>query len=175
MTMHLPSFKAARVLVVGDMMLDRYWHGGTSRISPEAPVPVVHVGDTEERPGGAANVALNTAALGARTRLLGIVGQDAAAGSLQAMLDSAGIAHALHKYPDKRTVTKLRVMSRQQQLIRLDFEDGFQAWDVCVALKEKGLLAKQTHGNIIRFAPPLVITREEVDWAFERIARVLSA
>jgi D-beta-D-heptose 7-phosphate kinase/D-beta-D-heptose 1-phosphate adenosyltransferase len=127
MDIQIPVFENGRVLVVGDVMLDRYWHGDASRISPEAPVPVVHVADTEERPGGAANVALNTAALGAQTRLLGIVGQDAAAGSLEAMLDSAGVAHALHRCPDKRTVTKLRVISRQQQLIRLDFEDGFKA------------------------------------------------
>jgi D-beta-D-heptose 7-phosphate kinase/D-beta-D-heptose 1-phosphate adenosyltransferase len=80
MDIQIPVFENGRVLVVGDVMLDRYWHGDASRISPEAPVPVVHVADTEERPGGAANVALNTAALGAQTRLLGIVGQDAAAG-----------------------------------------------------------------------------------------------
>jgi D-beta-D-heptose 7-phosphate kinase/D-beta-D-heptose 1-phosphate adenosyltransferase len=127
MDIQIPVFKNGRVLVIGDVMLDRYWHGDASRISPEAPVPVVRVADTEERPGGAANVALNTAALGAQTRLLGIVGQDAAAVSLEAKLDSAGVAHALHRHPDSGTVTKLRVISRQQQLIRLDFEDGFQA------------------------------------------------
>jgi D-beta-D-heptose 7-phosphate kinase/D-beta-D-heptose 1-phosphate adenosyltransferase len=127
MDIQIPAFENSRVLVIGDVMLDRYWHGDASRISPEAPVPVVHVGDTEERPGGAANVALNTAALGAQTRLLGLVGRDEAASSLEAMLASAGVSHDLHRAHDCRTVTKLRVISRQQQLIRLDFEDGFEA------------------------------------------------
>ena len=126
MEIQIPAFDNGRVLIIGDVMLDRYWHGDASRVSPEAPVPVVHVGETEERPGGAANVALNTAALGARTRLLGVVGQDAAANSLESMLDTAGVVLALQRHPESRTVTKLRVISRQQQLIRLDFEDGFQ-------------------------------------------------
>ncbi len=78
MKIQIPAFEKARVLVVGDVMLDRYWHGATSRISPEAPVPVVHVGQSEERAGGAANVALNIAALGAQTRLLGVTGDDEA-------------------------------------------------------------------------------------------------
>ena len=126
MEIQIPEFNGGRVLVVGDVMLDRYWHGDASRVSPEAPVPVVRVAETEERPGGAANVALNTAALGARTRLLGIVGQDTEADSLGAMLGTAGVLHDLQRHPGSRTVTKLRVISRQQQLIRLDFEDGFQ-------------------------------------------------
>ena len=126
MEIQIPEFNGGRVLVVGDVMLDRYWHGDASRVSPEAPVPVVRVAETEERPGGAANVALNTAALGARTRLLGIVGQDTEADSLGAMLGTAGVLQDLQRHPGSRTVTKLRVISRQQQLIRLDFEDGFQ-------------------------------------------------
>jgi len=91
MKIHIPPFEQARVLVVGDVMLDRYWHGTTSRISPEAPVPVVHVGQSEERAGGAANVALNIAALGVHTRLLGVTGDDEAATSLEALLSGAGI------------------------------------------------------------------------------------
>ena len=79
MKIHLPEFSRARVLVVGDLMLDRYWYGDTSRISPEAPVPVVHVGDSEERVGGAGNVALNIAALGSASVLSGLVGKDEAA------------------------------------------------------------------------------------------------
>lgn len=133
MKIHIPPFEKARVLVVGDVMLDRYWHGATSRISPEAPVPVVHVSQSEERAGGAANVALNIAALGARTRLLGVTGDDEAAASLQALLSGAGIDCQFQKISDTPTVTKLRVISRHQQLIRLDFEDGFEAID-CDAL-----------------------------------------
>jgi D-beta-D-heptose 7-phosphate kinase/D-beta-D-heptose 1-phosphate adenosyltransferase len=129
MKIHIPPFEQARVLVVGDVMLDRYWHGATSRISPEAPVPVVHVGQSEERAGGAANVALNIAALGAQTRLLGVTGDDEPAGSLQTLLSAAGIDCRFQKITDTPTVTKLRVISRHQQLIRLDFEDGFEAID----------------------------------------------
>jgi D-beta-D-heptose 7-phosphate kinase/D-beta-D-heptose 1-phosphate adenosyltransferase len=136
MKIHIPPFEQARVLVVGDVMLDRYWHGATSRISPEAPVPVVHVGQAEERAGGAANVALNIAALGASTRLLGVTGADEAAASLQALLDGAGIDCQFQKIADTPTVTKLRVISRHQQLIRLDFEDGFEAIDADALLAQ---------------------------------------
>ena len=129
MKIHIPPFDQARVLVVGDVMLDRYWHGATSRISPEAPVPVVHVGQTEERAGGAANVALNIVALGAQTHLLGVTGDDEPAGSLETLLSGAGIDCRFQKILDTPTVTKLRVISRHQQLIRLDFEDGFEAID----------------------------------------------
>ncbi len=127
MKIQIPAFDRARVLVVGDVMLDRYWHGATSRISPEAPVPVVHVGQSEERAGGAANVALNISSLGAQTCLLGITGDDDAADALEALLGGAGIKCALQRIADTPTVTKLRVISRHQQLIRLDFEDGFAA------------------------------------------------
>jgi D-beta-D-heptose 7-phosphate kinase/D-beta-D-heptose 1-phosphate adenosyltransferase len=129
MKIQIPAFDQARVLVVGDVMLDRYWHGATSRISPEAPVPVVHVGQSEERAGGAANVALNIAALGAQTRLLGVTGDDEPADSLQTLLSGAGIDCRFQRIVDTPTVTKLRVISRHQQLIRLDFEDGFAAID----------------------------------------------
>ena len=130
------SFERGRVLIVGDVMLDRYWHGVTSRISPEAPVPVVHVDTSEERPGGAANVALNTAVLGSRTRLLGVTGDDEAAGSLEAQLGAAGIDCRFQKLANTPTVTKLRVISRHQQLIRLDFEDRFQDIDAGRLLAE---------------------------------------
>ena len=136
MKMPVPSFDRGRVLIVGDVMLDRYWHGVTSRISPEAPVPVVHVDTSEERPGGAANVALNTAVLGSRTRLLGVTGDDEAAGSLEAQLGAAGIDCRFQKLANTPTVTKLRVISRHQQLIRLDFEDRFQAIDAGRLLAE---------------------------------------
>ena len=136
MKIQIPSFDRARVLVVGDVMLDRYWHGATSRISPEAPVPVVHVGQSEERAGGAANVALNISSLGAQACLLGITGDDEAAVSLEALLGGAGIRCAFQKMADTATVTKLRVISRHQQLIRLDFEDGFADVDTDTLLQQ---------------------------------------
>jgi D-beta-D-heptose 7-phosphate kinase/D-beta-D-heptose 1-phosphate adenosyltransferase len=127
--MQLPDFHASRVLVAGDLMLDRYWHGGTSRISPEAPVPVVLVNGIEERVGGAGNVALNIAALGAKASLVGYCGQDEAGASLTALLENAGIACNIEHIEALPTITKLRVLSRHQQLIRLDFEDRFHGVD----------------------------------------------
>lgn len=127
--MQLPNYSNARVLVVGDLMLDRYWHGPTSRISPEAPVPVVHVKQDEFRAGGAGNVALNIAALGAKVSVLGFTGEDQAANALEKLLKDAGVLCLFQAIPNYPTITKLRVMSRHQQLIRLDFEDGFQQID----------------------------------------------
>lgn len=121
----MPDFSAVRVLVLGDVMLDRYWHGGTSRISPEAPVPVVHIGESEDRPGGAGNVALNIASLGAQATILGLTGDDESADILTDRLQAAGVNCRFTRVPDRPTVTKLRVLSRHQQLIRLDFEEGF--------------------------------------------------
>ncbi|MCU0935630.1 MAG: bifunctional D-glycero-beta-D-manno-heptose-7-phosphate kinase/D-glycero-beta-D-manno-heptose 1-phosphate adenylyltransferase HldE [Gammaproteobacteria bacterium] len=103
-------------------MLDRYWYGATNRISPEAPVPVVHVQDVEDRPGGAANVALNVASLGAAVTLVGVTGADEAADTLAALVAVRGVDARLERRPGRPTVTKLRVLSRHQQLIRLDFE-----------------------------------------------------
>ncbi len=128
--MHIPSFEKARVLVVGDLMLDRYWHGGTSRISPEAPVPVVHVNQNEERAGGACNVALNISTLGAQCTVMGLCGDDEAAATLENMLRDIGVNPQFVRMPENATVTKLRVMSRHQQLMRLDFEDGFIGQDL---------------------------------------------
>jgi len=125
--MQLPNYSKGRVLVIGDLMLDRYWHGATSRISPEAPVPVVHVKDDEQRAGGAGNVALNIAALGGKVSVMGFVGQDESADSLKTLLQDAGVLCLFEALQDFPTITKLRVMSRHQQLIRLDFEDGFHA------------------------------------------------
>lgn len=129
MKLAVPRFDNAQVLVVGDLMLDRYWHGATSRISPEAPVPVVKVGQSEDRIGGAGNVALNIASLGAGASLVGIVGRDEAAESLMARLESAGIHADFQVSASKPTITKLRVISRHQQLLRLDFEDAFELED----------------------------------------------
>ena len=123
--MRLPDFSRARVLVAGDLMLDRYWSGPARRISPEAPVPVVHVSELDDRPGGAGNVALNVAALGGRAWVCAPVGADEAAAVLRARLEAAGVGCAFEVVPQAATITKLRVLARHQQLIRLDFEDGF--------------------------------------------------
>ena len=114
---------AARVLVVGDAMLDRYWYGAVDRISPEAPVPVVRITRTEERVGGAANVANNIVALGAKASLLSVVGDDEASHQLEALVAQTGITPYFGRDPKLKTTVKLRVIGRQQQLIRLDFEN----------------------------------------------------
>ncbi len=129
MKIHVPNFESARILVVGDAMLDRYWHGSASRISPEAPVPVVRVDQAEERPGGAGNVALNIAALGASVSLVAVTGADEGADILSGLLSVAGVRCLFHKVSGMPTVTKLRVLSRHQQLIRLDFEAGIPGFD----------------------------------------------
>jgi len=123
--MKLPDFTQASVLVVGDLMLDRNWQGDTSRISPEAPVPVVHVQTVEDRPGGAGNVALNIAALASSVTLLGYTGTDDAAESLKNQLEQANVDCRFQQLENQPTITKLRILSRHQQLIRLDFEDSF--------------------------------------------------
>jgi len=129
MQLSIPDFANARVLVVGDVMLDRYWHGSTTRVSPEAPVPVVNVGREEERAGGAANVALNVAALGGRAALLAVTGDDPAADRLETELREAHIDCRFQRVAGLRTITKLRVLSRHQQLIRLDFEQRLEGFD----------------------------------------------
>ncbi|HPF58492.1 MAG TPA: bifunctional D-glycero-beta-D-manno-heptose-7-phosphate kinase/D-glycero-beta-D-manno-heptose 1-phosphate adenylyltransferase HldE [Candidatus Competibacteraceae bacterium] len=129
MTLQIPSFEPARVLIAGDVMLDRYWYGLTSRVSPEAPVPVVKIEDVEERPGGAANVAVNIATLGGQARVLGVAGADETATVLETKLHRLGVTCELIRQPGQATITKLRVLSRNQQLLRLDFEDGFPGFD----------------------------------------------
>ena len=123
----LPDFSATRILVVGDVMLDKYWYGETQRISPEAPIQVVNMqGDTDTQClGGAANVAANLAALGVVSRLIGLVGDDADAVCIEDMLVHQGVQHDLVRVADSRTIVKSRVVSRNQQLLRLDYEDGF--------------------------------------------------
>lgn len=119
----MPDTSRARVLVVGDVMLDRYWFGEVNRISPEAPVPVVHVQRSEERPGGAANVARNVAALGANCSLLSVVGDDEPAQALERLVVADGVNAYLHRDSSLATTIKLRVLGRQQQLLRIDFEN----------------------------------------------------
>jgi len=125
----LPDYDQSGVLIVGDVMLDRYWYGPTGRISPEAPVPVVKVEENEERPGGAANVAMNIAALGGHAHLVGLTGKDEPAQVLTDKLSSLKVKCDFVELVDFPTITKLRVMSRGQQLIRLDFEDSFKNVD----------------------------------------------
>ena len=112
----------ARVLIVGDVMLDRYWFGEVERISPEAPVPVVKIARSEERPGGAANVARNAAALGAQVMLISVVGDDEAGRALERLLSAERVRSSLHRDAAVPTTVKLRVIGRQQQLLRVDFE-----------------------------------------------------
>ncbi|MEC7959685.1 MAG: bifunctional D-glycero-beta-D-manno-heptose-7-phosphate kinase/D-glycero-beta-D-manno-heptose 1-phosphate adenylyltransferase HldE [Pseudomonadota bacterium] len=117
----LPKFSDAKVLVIGDVMLDRFWHGAATRISPEAPVPVVKVAGVDDRPGGAGNVAINLAALGVETTLSGLVGDDEHAKQLRSAVEAKGVRWSVMPCPAD-TIVKLRVLSRNQQLIRMDFE-----------------------------------------------------
>jgi len=160
MAFSIPSFADTNVLVAGDVMLDRYWFGPCSRISPEAPVPVVRVTSNQERAGGAANVAVNLASLGVKTRLLGITGDDDASYSLQSLLAHQGVEVEFMRMPDIPTTTKLRVISRNQQLLRMDFEEAPHPshgasleQQISAALPEHGVIvlsdyAKGTLGNV---------------------------
>ncbi len=125
----LPDFHSIHILVVGDVMLDRYSHGETARISPEAPVPVVRVESEEARAGGAGNVALNIAHLGGKVSLIGVTGDDEMAQQLTTLLQAKKVDCFFQKVPSVATITKHRIISRHQQLIRLDFEDGFPDLD----------------------------------------------
>lgn len=119
------AVRAARILVIGDIMLDRYWFGEVDRISPEAPVPVVRVARREDRLGGAANVARNVAALGAQVGLMGVVGADEAGARIRSLVQEAGIRdHLVEDADGMDTTLKMRVLGRQQQLLRVDFEQG---------------------------------------------------
>ncbi|PJG85779.1 bifunctional D-glycero-beta-D-manno-heptose-7-phosphate kinase/D-glycero-beta-D-manno-heptose 1-phosphate adenylyltransferase HldE [Conservatibacter flavescens] len=129
MAQYSAQFPQASVLVLGDVMLDRYWFGATNRISPEAPVPVVRVQNNEERAGGAANVAMNIAALNVPVQLLGFTGKDEAGVALNTLLSGHNIHCDFVQLDSHPTITKLRILSRHQQLLRLDFEEGFQQID----------------------------------------------
>jgi D-beta-D-heptose 7-phosphate kinase / D-beta-D-heptose 1-phosphate adenosyltransferase len=122
------DFSKARVLVVGDVMLDRYWYGQSNRISPEAPVVVVNINQEEIRLGGAGNVAANVAALGAKALLMGLIGEDQDGIQMQSLLQQNNIDSHLLKLPGIKTIVKNRVVSRQQQMIRLDFESSYGNW-----------------------------------------------
>lgn len=127
MTLAIPDFSRLRVLVAGDAMLDEYWFGDTARISPEAPVPIVRTRSAEQRPGGAANVALNLAALGVETTLAAIVGADERGDVLLRAVEQRGVRCELVRAAGIPTIHKLRVLARNQQLIRLDAEQSLAA------------------------------------------------
>lgn len=135
MLTQLPDFTKASILVIGDVMLDRYWFGDAGRISPEAPVPVINVQQKDDRPGGAGNVALNIAALGAKVTLIGIAGHDESASILINQLTAANVTPVIHQLDGIPTITKLRVISRRQQLLRLDFEEAFPQFNTSILIQ----------------------------------------
>lgn len=145
----LPDYKQAGVLIVGDVMLDRYWYGPTGRISPEAPVPVVKVENSEERAGGAANVAMNVASLGGKAHIIGLTGEDEPAQVLKEQLSSVNVHCDFVALPDYPTITKLRVLSRGQQLIRLDFEDKFENTDPNLVLSRMDAILPEVKSVIL--------------------------
>ena len=141
---YFQKLKDVRILVVGDVMLDRYWHGDTARISPEAPVPVVKVSEFEDKAGGAANVAKNIVHLGANAGLLGIIGSDDNGQSLKDSLEKEGISSLLVTQAQAPTITKIRVLSRSQQVVRLDIEQPFSQ-------KNADILSSEFEGLIDQF------------------------
>ena len=124
------DFSNSNILVIGDLMLDKYMHGDVSRISPEAPVPVVKVINEEFRVGGAGNVAINLASIGAKVSLIAIVGDDEESKKLETILTSCGVSCLLEKDKSVNTQTKLRILSKNQQLLRLDFEEEFHSKNI---------------------------------------------
>jgi rfaE bifunctional protein kinase chain/domain len=160
------SFDKARILIVGDVMLDRYWFGEVNRISPEAPVPVVRVERREERLGGAANVARNAATLGAQTGLLGVVGKDEAGEVVENLLRELGITSYLNSDKAISTIIKLRVIGRQQQLVRIDFEDAptdtvlrdkLTQFNALVASYDVIILSDYAKGSLVNVADMIAV------------------
>lgn len=155
------ALAAVRLLVVGDVMLDRYWFGDVERISPEAPVPVVRVSATEERLGGAANVARNAAALGVRAALLSVIGDDEPGRRLSVLLGQAGIDDRLQVDPALSTTVKLRVVGRRQQIARIDFESAplaevlaalYQQYEAMLASTDVVVLSDYGKGGLAHIA-----------------------
>ena len=162
----LERFVDSRILVVGDLMLDRYVFGSVSRISPEAPVPVVHVGSEASRPGGASNVSLNIAALGGRSMVAGIVGKDEAGEELLKELESSGIdTGGIMRCDGIRTTVKTRIIADRQQVARVDHEDGAELYADRVELLCSRLpdLVEKSNGVIIEDYGKGVICQEVVD------------
>jgi D-beta-D-heptose 7-phosphate kinase / D-beta-D-heptose 1-phosphate adenosyltransferase len=161
----IPDFSKLRVLVAGDAMLDEYWFGDTARISPEAPVPVVRAGTAEQRPGGAANVALNVAALGARTVLTAAVGRDDRGERLKGSLEQHGVRCELVRSATLPTIHKLRVLARNQQLLRVDAEQSLQS---CAA--ELGAM----FGKLVRQADAVILS-DYAKGTLSRVAELIAA
>lgn len=178
------AISRARILVVGDVMLDRYWFGEVERISPEAPVPVVHVTRNEDRIGGAGNVARNVAALGARVTLLSVTGRDEAGAALRALFAAESFSVHLHEDAAFSTITKLRVIGRQQQLLRVDFEtqpshevlaEKLEAYAELLAACDAVILSDYGKGGLTHVtrmielaraaAKPILIDPKGDDWA----------
>ncbi|NMM36498.1 MAG: D-glycero-beta-D-manno-heptose-7-phosphate kinase [Glaciimonas sp.] len=167
--MKLPALNTTRILVAGDVMLDRYWFGDVNRISPEAPVPVVHVAKSEERLGGAANVARNVSALGAYAGLLGVVGQDEAGDAIARLLDESAIHNYLQRDVATATIIKLRVIGRQQQLLRIDFEqapadgalrDKLARFDTLLCDYDVVVLSDYAKGGLVNVAAMIQLARQ---------------
>lgn len=165
----IPSTENARILIVGDVMLDRYWFGEVNRISPEAPVPIVRVERREERLGGAANVARNAATLGAQTGLLGVIGQDEAGTVVESLLGELGITSYLNRDQAISTIIKLRVIGRQQQLVRVDFEDAptdtvlrdkLTQFNALVADYDVIILSDYAKGSLVNVADMISVGRK---------------
>lgn len=161
----LPDF-TGKVAVIGDVMLDRYWHGPSSRLSPEAPVPVVRVCRREDRAGGAANVAINVAAVGAPCTLVGLVGADEAAVKLEKIVRDRRILPHFIISGNHPTITKLRVLSRNQQLLRLDFEEPFADLDAPDILKSCGAATADC---------PVIIASDYGKGTLARVAEMIAA
>ncbi|WP_394779030.1 D-glycero-beta-D-manno-heptose-7-phosphate kinase [Undibacterium sp.] len=158
-----------RMLVAGDVMLDRYWFGEVNRISPEAPVPIVRVERREERLGGAANVARNAAALGLEAGLLGVIGEDEAGSSVEDLLGRSGIASYLSRDASISTIIKLRVIGRQQQLLRIDFEerptaqvlqDKLTRFNALLAGYDVIVLSDYAKGSLVNVATMIAAARQ---------------
>ncbi len=183
----------SRLLVAGDVMLDRYWFGDVERISPEAPVPVVKVLRHDERPGGAANVARNAAALACPTTLLSVIGNDEAGTALERLLAAEHVTTLLHRDPSLPTTVKLRVIGRQQQLLRIDFETAPSHEVLASKLKDYAALVRDTSavvlsdygkgglahiGEMIALAraagKPVLVDPKGDDWARYRGATLLT-
>ena len=184
---------AARVLIVGEVMLDRYWFGDVERISPEAPVAVVKIARTEERPGGAANVARNAAALGAHAMLLAATGRDEPADALVRLLDTDGIQTSFLRDTALTTTVKLRVIGRQQQLLRIDFEtapphellaSNLAEFDALLASADALVLSDYGKGGLAHIvtmieraraaAKPVLVDPKGDDWDRYRGATVIT-
>ncbi|MBI3284315.1 MAG: D-glycero-beta-D-manno-heptose-7-phosphate kinase [Burkholderiales bacterium] len=157
-----------RILVAGDVMLDRYWFGEVNRISPEAPVPIVRVEKREERLGGAANVARNAVALGVEAGLVGVIGQDEAGNIVETLLDESGISSYLSRDHSISTIIKLRVIGRQQQLLRIDFEerptatvlrDKLSRFNALIAAYDVIVLSDYAKGSLVNVAAMIAAAR----------------